>query len=366
MSKSAESKAAKYLGIVGLQFHPFDRLEASADPRLLSYNIDHPIIHKAWAGDDCLLVGESGSGRTAIAEKLLYDCRVGKNRSRKFPIRLSGAELTSPEKSIQDLAVYAAAVEMLMQLAYEPWEFEDLEPKGRSALVAAVESAAPGILNHFLPQILQEGSHLPIAKFADPPAETLPIPSDRERVRKMARQMRELNQAEDEAGGSPTSILEIVPGLLGFDEIKLVVDFQTVPSQSRLEELDDFHNRLNRAGKVSRVTLFPLGSNQGGRRYVDGFIIWSKKQLTQVLRARLFWASEGDFDSLSAISDPSISKVEDHVVDAAWGRGSQTPRAVLSLAKTLLELTVESTDRKRLQITKKVFDEAVNKEYSED
>lgn len=368
MQKPEQASLSKFLKSVGLDHHPFEPLEASADRRLNQHSIEHPVLSDAWARDVCFIVGEPGSGRTTVVEQLLYDCRIGKtgkNNSRKFPVRLTGKELISG-KSIQDQTVRAAAVETMLELAYEPWKFEDLGDKDRADLVAALESAAPGILAHFLPQIEKSGSLLPLAEYTDLPASALPGKGDPERVIKMARQIGELSRSESRADKAPPSILDIVPGLLGFDEVKLMADFQTIPRPERLDELDSFRDRLRQAGKeVTLVTLVPPGSNSGGRRYVDGFTTWSKEKLVEVLRARIKYASDENFASLGAISDPSIYHVEDYIVEAVWERERQTPRDVLSLAKTLLELKAESASKKSPLINREVLQTAVKKEFNE-
>lgn len=368
MPKPELTSLSKYLKSVGLEHHPFEPLEASADWRLNQHSIEHPLLFDAWERDDCFIAGPPGSGRTTVVEQLLYECRLGKtykNNSRKFPVRLTGLELISG-KSIQDQAVRAAAVETMLELAYQPWEFEDLGDKDRADLVDAIESAAPGILNQFLPQIEELGSLIPLAEFSDLPASTLPGKADPERVRKMARQIGQLSRSEGRADKVPPSILDIVPGILGFNEIKLVADFQTTPSPDRLDELDSFHDELWKAGKkASLVTLVPLESNPGGRRYAENFTTWSEEQLVEVLRTRVKVASDGNFNGLSAISDPSMPRdVEAEIVDESWKRGRQTPRDVLSLAGRVLEC--RNYAKKAPQISIETFREAVKKEYGLD
>lgn len=338
MQKPEQTGLSKYLESVGLEHNPFKPLEASADRRLISRLIDNEVFSDAWTRDDFFIVGPSGSGRTTVVEQLLYECRIGEDNSRKFPVRLSGTELTS-EKSIQDLASHAAAVETMLGLAYEQWKFEELGDKDRADLVDAIELGVPGILDHFLPQIEKSGSLIPLAEFADLPASALLGKAEPKRVREMARQIGQLSRSENRADKTPPSILDIVPGLLGFNEIKLVADFQTTPSPDRLDELDSFHDELWQAGKkTSLVTLVPLESNPGGRRYAENFMTWSKEQLAEVLRTRVKVASDGNFNGLSAISDPSMPRdVEAEIVDESWKRGRQTPRDVLSLAKRVLE-----------------------------
>jgi len=356
MSKHPESKLAEYLKFVGLKFHPFDQLEASADSRLISYDIGHEVGERAWKSKDSLLAGKSGSGRTAIAERLLYDCRVGKNSSSIFPICLREGELASD--SMQDQVVRAAAAETLLELAYRPWKFEDLEFENKANLVAAIESAAAGIFDQFLPQILKAGSHLPIAEFVDPPARALPRPSNSRIVKEMARQMQKLNQADNLASKSFPSILDIIPGILGLEEVKLIADFSKSPDPKQLGELDRLRDRLSRKIEVSKVILAPVGSGLKGQE--AELISWYPDQLIDVLRSRMRVASGGEFDSFNAICDPGISEIEDKIIDETASRGHHTPRAVVSLAKTLLELQAQSGDQ---LVSRETFARAVKREF---
>ena len=354
MSKQVESKLAGYLKSVGLQFHPFDKLEASVDPRLNSYLIGHEAAEEAWKSKDCSLVGESGSGRTAIAEGLLYNCRIGSDTTEIFPILLRQNDRASgqlPERS--------AAIEALLQLAYQPGKFEVLSDKDRTDLVGSIESAAPGILDYFLPKILREGSHLPIVKFADPPAETLPNYPDQSRARKVAKQMQRLSQPEKLIGRSSPSILDIIPGIFGLKEIKLIADFSAAPDQKQLAELDGLRDRLSQRSSVSKVILAPAKPESGGQETI---LInnWYSDQLINVLESRLRAASGGDFNSFNAISDPGSRYIEEEIVEEAADRGHFTPRAVLSLARTLLELQAQSG---KILMSSDIFQQAVEKEF---
>ena len=356
MSKPVESKLEVYLKSVGLQFHPFDQLQASADPRLKSYIIGHEVADRAWESGDCLIAGESGSGRTAITEKLLDECRIGTDNKEIFPICLREGDLTSD--SIQDRAIRATAVEALLELAYQPGKFEVLSDKDRTDLVGSIESAAPGILDYFLPKILREGSHLPIVKFADLPAETLPNYPDQSRARKVAKQMQKLSQPEKLIGRSSPSILDIIPGIFGLKEIKLIADFSAAPDQKQLAELDGLRDRLSQRSSVSKVILAPAKPESGGQETI--LINWYSDQLINVLESRLRAASGGDFNSFNAISDPGSRYIEEEIVEEAADRGHFTPRAVLSLARTLLELQAQSG---KILMSSDIFQQAVEKEF---
>lgn len=348
------SKMAEYLESVGLQFHPFDQLEASADSRLTSYLIEHEVADKAWKSDDCSLVGESGSGRTAIAEGLLHDCRVGRDISEIFPILLrkndqaSGHGLERP-----------AAIEALLQLAYQPEKFEVLGYKDRADLVGAIESASPGILDYFLPKFITTGSHLPVCEFFDPPSETLPNHPSQQRVIELAGQMRKLGQPENLARSVP-SILDIVPAIFGLTGIKLIADFKESPTRGQLEELDRFYDSLSQQSIVSKVILVPAGPESGGQE--AELINWSPEQLVDVLSCRIKRASGGEFNSLDGISDLGLDDIENKIVNEAAVRGHRTPRAVLSLAKTLLELQAQSGAESL--ISSDTFQQAVKKEFA--
>lgn len=357
MSKQVESKLARYLESVGLRFHPFDQLEASADRRLKSYIIGHQAIDDAWASDDCLLIGGSGSGRTTVAERLLDNCRIGSDATEIFPICLRGHDLDSGQIAIN--TARAAAVETLLEVAYQPEKFEDLGNTNRADLVGAVESVNPGILDYFLPKILKAGSYLPVAKFADPPAEILPNYPDPKRVERMVKEMQKLNRTMNLSG---ESILDIVPGILGLAEIKLIADFPKAPGQEQFAELEHLHNSLSRKGKVSKVILAPAGPESGNRE--AELISWFPDQLVDVLESRLRAASGGDFDSFDAISDPGLIYVEGEIVDETAAYGHRTPRAVVSFAKTLLELQARSGNKKSNKISSETFNKAVEKEFA--
>ena len=73
-------------------------------------------------------------------------------------------------------------------------------------------------------------------------------------------------------------------------------------------------------------------------------------------------ASGGDFDSFDAISDPGLMNTEEQIFEQTADRGHRTPRAVVSLAKTLLELQAQSGDKQL--INSETFQEAVKKEFA--
>lgn len=347
---------AEYLEAVGLSFNPFDGLEASADSRLISYLIDNEAFEKIWQSKgDYNLGGESGSGRTAIAERMAYECRTASDGKHIFPVILGESNLLAGDMKRSFYA--AAGLGVLLEAVYHLEKFDRQSPAERLEMINAIETAAPGAINHLLPQVVQKESLKPLSDLIDSSSSMLPNQPSANKIRQLANQIMDLNKSE--AGKSVPSIFDIITGPFGLSEIKLIADFSHGPSRDDLMELDRVGDVLSGKTNVLKVVMAPSGENLQSPMILD----WSSKQLEKILETRIGVASGGKLGSLDVLSDPSFVNVESKIVEAAVEHGKTTPRAVISLANRLLfEGALDSGSIIR-QIDGKTFRKAVEKEF---
>lgn len=348
---------AEYLETVGLRFNPFGSLEASSDPNLISYLVNNEAFEKAWQSEgDSRITGESGSGRTAVAERLAYECRTASDRKKVFPVLLGGEQdlLTG---NLETAVNRTAGLGVLLEVVYHPERFEGLNSGERLDVIHAIETAAPGAINHLLPQVIRKGSMKPLSELIDPSSSMLPNQPSAGNIKNLAGEIIKLNNPAE--GKSSPSIFDIITTHFGFTEIKLIADFPSEPTRESLGELDRIGDVASKEAKVSKVVLSPAEEDHQSQISID----WSPEQLSGILRARIGAASNGSFESLDGLSDPSLTHIEDKIVTEAGNRGKKTPRSVISLAARLLSESAKSPDS-LWWISQETFRNAVNNEFA--
>lgn len=320
-----------YLEKFGLKHHPFEPLESGGDKQLFSRLVDHPAYEKLVERGNTVVSGVPGSGRTAMAQRLAYGCRIDQDNRGAFYVGLSDSELS--ELGIEAAVERAAAAEALLGLAYKPSQLEALSQPEKISLVSAVEAARPGLLAYFLPQIKQAGSHLPVAETFCLPAVGLPNRPDSQRVTRVAEQIQRILDIGVNTSAGP-GILEAVSQTLGPKEMMIAADFSQAPPPS---EITDGLLAVAAAQTApTSVKMFIRGDSPGEATVAAGEELrleWQPDQLVNLLELRLGVASGGEFSNLAAIS--YMSDVEEKIVEIA-GKGA-TPRDVLALAGYLLE-----------------------------
>ena len=226
MVATAGTSLTSWLKRVGLEFNPFVHLDAGDDPDLSTYLVGSDIFENSLWGDwHSLLFAPQGGGKTAFRVRLAYECRVGGDRRRVFPIVYQLPLAANRDQHLSNLG-RAAATELLLELAYRPQRFEKLAHNAQVEVKSVLSENAPDLLEQFLPQLDDKGSPAPIIEFFDRSASHLPNFPDPSRVRRFAAALQHLRAKRT----SPTPaerfdrLLTMVQHLLGLESIYILLD----------------------------------------------------------------------------------------------------------------------------------------------
>ncbi|MBN1136840.1 MAG: hypothetical protein JXM73_09650 [Anaerolineae bacterium] len=341
-----------WLSRVGLGMtNPFRHLDAGADPELSNYLVGHDAFRAIWHDSHAVVYAPLGGGKSAFRVRLAYACRVQEDQRRIFPILYLGPQPTAVSIDAHLEAILkAAAHELLLALAYRPARFAALDSAGKQTVRRALDLNDPGLLSQFLPQLRRAGSLAPLVETFDPSAARLPAPARPDQVRALCDALEQTPPA-----GGPVAepvpvnrrfdeLINLLRNHLGYEAIYLLVDgvdaFVETGSQPQraIAVLEPLLARMA-AWRKQRVYLklfLPVELRKLLRpltkRTKAVIIRWKPESLTELLRARLRAASRGQFDSLDAISGPSLRGVESALIKAT----PPVPRDLLALVNELI------------------------------
>jgi hypothetical protein len=319
-------------------------LDAGADPDLSRYLVRHDVFRTIWQDSPSVVFAPAGGGKSAFRVRLAYACRVEEDERRVFPI-----SYTAPEPTAMSLGVHleailrSAAQELLLTLVYRPARFAILDEAGRQAVRRVLDQNAPGLLRHFLPQIERAGGLIPLVETFDPSAARLPAPPSPYEVRALCAALERIPPVRDIPPASQRfhDLIHLLLNVLDFEAVYLLVDgvdaFPETISEPHtamtvlkplLERMDAWAEQqvflklflpteLRRALPRRRLT----------KRAKVAIIEWKPESLVKVLHTRLRAASRGEFDSLDAISAPSLRDAETELLAAV----PPVPRELLVL-----------------------------------
>ena len=347
-----------WLHSVGLDFNPFTPLEAGADPRLSTYLVDHDVFPLLWGNWPTALFAPSGGGKSAFRVRLAYACRAGQDGRRIFPVvyPLPDGPL-SLDEHLQIIS-RVAVQELLLELAWRPGWFEKLDTPARREIRRAFDWNAPGLLAHFLPQLRQAGSPAPAVEAFDPSAAHLPNPPTPARVRNLCEALQALPVTTEPA--PPLNerfqhLLKVLLSILKREAIYLLIDgVDAYPEtiKSPLTALTWLRPLVDQFSTWEVQKLYPklFLPQELERNLKKSFarltsqvkcakIEWTSERLVELLRFRIQAASGGAFNSLDAISHPSLSQVERTLV----AQVPPIPRELLVLTGRLLSEHVRRT-----------------------
>lgn len=344
-----------WLEWLGLRFDPFGPLDAASDPRLGEYLVGHDAFARTWGDWPSWVFAPPGGGKTALRVRTSQACWVGQETNHPFPLPyippfLSwGHASPSLDDHLTALA-RAGAVTLLLALAHRPhWLFR-LDDEARRSVRVVLDWNLPGPLDDYLAHCRQSGSLQSLREALDP---TFVLPDPPE----AATLLRWCDVLDDAPAGEPRplpaarwdSLCGLLLDTLGFRSVYILLDgLDAAP-----ETITDAQAMVD-----CLASLMPLANDWAGRRvFVKGFlpieaqapledqftstfanthsatIHWTPALLAEVIRRRVYVASEGDFGSLDAIASPGLRDVETILAKAVL----PLPREMLVLTQRVLE-----------------------------
>lgn len=342
-----------WLEWLGLRFDPFGPLDAALDPRLGEYLVGHEVFARVWGDWHFWIFAPPGGGKTALRVRTAQACWVGQETNRPFPISYTPPFLSwghvspSPDDHLAALA-RTGAMALLLALAYRPHWLLRLDTGARRKVREVFDWSLPGPLSSYLECCRQpDGLHLLCKALGATPG--LPDPPDSDTLLRWCDVLDAIP-----ADGSPPapavqweSLCRVLLETLQFRSIYILADgFDAAPATMADPQ----------AVADCLMPLVPLIEDWAAREiYFKGFlpaeacpflvhrfpiilqshavIRWTPPLLAEIIRRRVYVASEGAFDSLDAVSSPALRDVEALLAQAVL----PLPREILVLTRRVLE-----------------------------
>ena len=345
-----------WLEWLGLGFDPFGPLDAASDRRLGEYLVGHEAFGRVWGDWPSWVFAPPGGGKTALRMRIAQACWVGQETNRPFPIPYIpplpswGHTFPSLDDHLTALT-RAGTVALFLALAHRPhWLFR-LDDGARRAVREALDWNLPGPLNGYLEQCRQSGSLHPLCESLDPTF-VLPDPPDETTLLRWC-DVLDATLGDASVRPSPSeqwhNLCDLLLNTLEFRALYLLVDgLDAAPETTADAQMI--------AGCLS--PLMPLVGDWAERRmFIKGFlpletrdllinqftlaftdahiatIHWTPELLAEVIRRRVYVASQGSFGSLDAVASPALRDVETMLSQASL----PLPREVLVLTRRVLE-----------------------------
>ena len=341
------------LKALGFKFDPFYYLNAANDPQVGDYLVGHQAQSIAWDESASALFAPAGGGKTAMRIYVTRACWVGgRDTNHALPVPYLPVQLTrrgvppTPDEHLRGIAA-SIATTLLLVLAYLPEKYLALAPAHQTQLVQLWRGLLPRPLDFYL-DVLRSDSVQALNQILDrtyliqqqiKPDAIGPF------CAAIAQAMTAGPSAPWKPGDAFQQALALVRAL-GFRSTFLLVDgIDGVP-----ETID------NPAAAVAFVAwLFEQAAPwREAQLYVKAFLptetapllepalrrasirhwqlVWTPDLLAEVIRRRIFAATEGDYGSLDAISSPALRDVETLLAK----RVMPLPREMLVLTRYIL------------------------------
>ena len=348
-------EVAEWLRWAGFRFDPFMPLDAAADPHLGKYLVGHHIFARVWGDDLSWVFAPAGGGKTALRISVMQACWVGQETNRPFPIPYVPPFLSwghahpSEEEHLAALA-RAGAVALFLTLAYRVHWFLPLDRSERRRIAQVLRWNLPGPLPIYLERCRAIPDPQTLSEVLDPAfiLRNPPAPAD---LMKWCDALEAV--AGDDVPPPPVErwmqLKEVLQDL-GFPSIYILLDGldgapETVANPSSIASFLEPLLRWAEEWAKERLFLKAFLPAEAQPLLEDRFrglvaptrvsvIHWTPDLLAEVIRRRVYVATEGAFGSLDALASPALRDIE-----------------------TLLAKTVYPLPREMLVITRRVIEE---------
>lgn len=351
--KGNTDRLLKWLNAVGFAFNPFEVVEASLDSNLSKYLVEHSDFANTWGNWSNVVGAPAGGGKTAMRIRLTQACFTGGDINRPFPINYVIPFLKFGERKVlyddhlQEI-VRTAGIYLLLFIACRPYKFFRLDKKEQDQVCKALMLTLPGPLTTFLEPCIQSNNLNYLKSYF--PLSTIPPLQDEKISIEFLRALKETKQAE--VRSSLVEKWEILVNalvhILKFPSIYLLVDgIDAAPTTSNnaqhgIEYILPVLEKINIL-KTSSIflklflpsTMLEVLREEFSELIEDVHTIdikWTHSNLADVIRKRVFVASEGAFGSLQPFCSPAISEMEMQMARIV----SPLPREMIVFTRQLL------------------------------
>lgn len=343
-----EKRVTQWLSQAGLgEVDPFGPLNAGEDPHLSRYLIRHDVFRSIWHDSPAIVFAPAGGGKSAFRARLAYACRVEEDMRQVFAIPyIAPPPTTSLETHLEGI-LRSAAQELLLRLAYRPARFEKLDEPARAAVRHALDQNDPGLLEQFLPQLERDGTIRPLVETFDLSAAHLPAPADPAQVRAFCAALAAIPPAREIPPVSQRlqDFLHLLFDVLGFEAAYLLIDgIDAFPETNQdpaaaaavlvplLEQMSTWATQKLFLKLFLPIELHRVLPKKLTKPAKIDKIVWTPELLVELIHARLRAATQGEFDSLDAVSAPSLRNAEAELLKDL----PRLPREVLALLNRVI------------------------------
>lgn len=345
-----------WLNHFGFRFDPFEHNEASADPNLNRYLIGHEAFSATWSETPALIFSPPGGGKTALRIYTSRACWTGGGGYQPFPIHyhlphyFNTGDFSTLEDHLEQI-VHSGANALFLAFAYYPLIFVKAAPSLQRQLAQFIFTWIPKI--DFYLDVLREGQPDDVAGQLDS-SYKLHQASDSVLLPLLLDMLAKYNQE----GQGPVSLsiqkvfeqmIRWITEDLGFRAVYLLLD-----------GVDGFPELASSPGFAAQslVQLFAKSPEwTASRIFIKGFLPqeirahlrerlerqwsvfsqvelkWDAAMLADMIRRRVYAATEGEFASLNAVSAlPSVQDLELELARAV----NPLPREALTLVRQIL------------------------------
>lgn len=376
---TVERHLQAWLEQIGLAFSPFFFTESSHDPWLNSYLVGLEAFAVAWGDWPALVFAPPGGGKTALRVRAYHACWIGQETNRPFPIpyEIPFLDWGHARPDINDYLASLSertAQTLLLSLIYRPHWFLNLPTAAKRRLTAALAHNLPA------PFALYQGPweetrDLSAVCAPFPPAFLPPDPVPEAEVERLFKGLAEAQPVKfDEL--TPAARWQQLVGVLQEDlEFpSIYVLFDSLDGAP--DTLEDPQAATNCLGPL--FSMIPEWSLK--QVYLKGFLPleldpllgngypgayrlcrrvtldWTPDLLAEVIRKRVYFASQGTFGSLGPLCVPGIQDLETVLAREV----KPLPREIIVLTRYVLEAHVRD-HRERPKIDRTDIEFALNR-----
>lgn len=345
----------------GLAFDPYAYLEASGDPHLAEYTVNHDVFRVAWDDAPAIIFAPPGGGKTATRVAVTRSSWYGIEGANPFPLpyNLGMAPLTgsppTPDEHLR-LLLESGACALFTGLAFRPERLFRARPDDILETVSFLRDALPGPLEHYLAMLRESGTPAGLSPILER-TYALSAPPQPDALERFC-DLLEMPVVKREASERETQfrrLVELLRTRLGFKSILILTDGVDAivenqhDDRSALQWIEWLLARAHvwRESAVFVKIFLPDAMEPVVRQHVfqsslalrQVKIVWTSDLLVEMLRKRITVASNGRFESLDAISSPNLDDTERRIVEAI----PLLPRATLQVTQAALMLYIQRT-----------------------
>lgn len=339
----------------GFRFDPFEHDEASRDPNLNRYLIGHEAFSVAWSETPAMIFSLPGGGKTALRIYTSRACWTGGGGYQPFPIHyhlphyFKNGDFSTLEDHLEQI-VHSGANALFLAFAYYPLIFIKSSPSLQRQLAQFIFTWIPKI--DFYLDVLREGQPDEVAGQLDN-SYKLHQASDPGLLPLLLDMLAKHHQEGQMSVGSIQQVFERmvhwITKDLGFRAVYLLIDgvdgFPELASSPGFAA-ESLVQLFAKAPEWSTARVFLKGFlpieirsylqerlKQQWSAYSQVELKWDSALLAEMLRRRVYAATEGAFASLGAVSAlPAGQDLELELARAV----NPLPREALILVRQVL------------------------------